>query len=156
MAAILEIAWNAITADGQRRFYRDGEAGRAERLLGELLARFQVAGQLRPGFDPTVMAVTIRAAIDAVPPRLVSEPDLDIDHYAAQIAATFDLATRTEEPETRASGTAQPGSASPGDAATLSSPVLLSRRNAVRNGPLRCPQAVIPRTGARLTNHPAP
>jgi AcrR family transcriptional regulator len=100
VAAILEIARNGITSDGQRRFYRDGEAGRAERLLGELLARFQAAGQLRPDFDPTVMAVTIRAAIDAVPPRLVSDPDLDIDHYAAEIAATFHLATRTEEPET--------------------------------------------------------
>ena len=100
MAAILEIARNAITADGHRRFYRDGEVGRAERLLGELLDRFQAAGQLRPDFDPTVMAVTIRAAIDAVPPRLVFEPDLDIDHYAAEIATTFHLATRTEEPGT--------------------------------------------------------
>jgi hypothetical protein len=77
----------------------DGEEGQPERLLAELLARFQEAGQLRPGFDPTVMAVTIRAAIDAVPPRLVSEPDLDIDNYAAQIATTFHLATRTEEPD---------------------------------------------------------
>jgi hypothetical protein len=42
----------------------------------------------------------IRAAIDAVPPRLLSEPDLDIDHYAAEVATTFHLATRTEEPET--------------------------------------------------------
>jgi AcrR family transcriptional regulator len=100
MAAVLEIARNGITADGQRRFYHDGEAGRAERLLGEFLARFQAAGQLRPDFDPTVMAVTIRAAIDAVPPRLVSEPDLDIDRYAAEIATAFHLATRTEEPET--------------------------------------------------------
>jgi len=45
---------------------------------------------------------------EAVPPRLVYEPDLDIDNYAAQIATTFHLATRTEEPETRASGTTQP------------------------------------------------
>jgi TetR/AcrR family transcriptional regulator, fatty acid metabolism regulator protein len=100
MAAILEIARNAFTADGRRRFYRDGEAGRPERLLGELLARFQAAGQLRPGFDPTAMAMTIRAAIDAVPPRLVSDPNFDIDNYAAEIATTFHLATRTEEPET--------------------------------------------------------
>ena len=40
------------------------------------------------------MAVAIRAAIDAVPPRLVSDPDLDIDSYAGEIAATFHLATR--------------------------------------------------------------
>jgi AcrR family transcriptional regulator len=100
MAAIHAIARNGATADLQRRFNRDGGVGQAERLLGELLARFQAAGQLRPDFDPAVMAVTIRAAIDAIPPRLVSEPDLDIDHYAAEIATTFHLGTRTEEPET--------------------------------------------------------
>ena len=37
-----------------------------------------------------------------------------------------------------------------------SSPMLRSRRNAGRNGPLRCPQVVIPRTGTRLANHAAP
>ena len=68
--------------------------GRAERLLGDLLARLQAAGQLRPEFDPNVMAVAIRAAIDTVPPRLVSAPDLDIDSYAGEIATTFHLATR--------------------------------------------------------------
>jgi hypothetical protein len=45
--------------DGQRRFYRDRAEGRPERLLGELLARFQVVGQLRPDFDSKVIAVTI-------------------------------------------------------------------------------------------------
>jgi AcrR family transcriptional regulator len=98
MAAIVEIARNGVTADGQRRFYRDAEAGRAERLLGDLLARFQAAGQLRPDFDPKVMAVAIRAAIDAVPPRLASDPDLDIDNYAREIATTFHLATRRSAP----------------------------------------------------------
>lgn len=39
------------------------------------------------------MALAIGAAIDAVPPRLVWDPGLDIDHYATQIAATFHLAT---------------------------------------------------------------
>ena len=94
MAAILDIARNAVTADGQRRFHRDGEATRAERLLTELLAKFQAAGELRADFDPKVMAVTIGAAITAIPPRLVADPNLDVDSYAAEIATTFDLATR--------------------------------------------------------------
>jgi AcrR family transcriptional regulator len=94
MVATVEIAQNGVTADGQRRFYDDADVGRAERLLADLLARFQAGGELRPDFDPVVMAVAIRAAIDAIPPRLVADPDLDIDHYAREIAATFGLATR--------------------------------------------------------------
>jgi AcrR family transcriptional regulator len=94
MAATLEIARNGATAEMRHRFWGDEEVGKAELPLGRLLARFQADGQLRPDFDPAVMAVAIRAAIDAVPPRLVSEPDLDIDNYAAEIATTFHLATR--------------------------------------------------------------
>lgn len=52
-------------------------------------------GELRPDFDPRVMAVAIRAAIDAVPRRLAHDPDLDVDSYAREIATAFDLATRT-------------------------------------------------------------
>jgi TetR/AcrR family transcriptional regulator, fatty acid metabolism regulator protein len=94
MMAIVEIARNGVTADGQRRFSSGIDAGRAERLLGDLLAGFQVAGELRPDFDPSLMAVAIRGAIDAVPSRLVSDPDLDIEKYATQVATAFDLATR--------------------------------------------------------------
>jgi AcrR family transcriptional regulator len=92
--AIFEIARNGITDDGQGRFFDGPDAGRAERVLEDLLARFQAAGQLRPDFDAKVMAVMIRAAIAAVPPRLVADPDLDIDNYAREIATAFDLATR--------------------------------------------------------------
>jgi AcrR family transcriptional regulator len=96
MVAVVEVARNGVTAEGQHRFYRDAEVGRAERLLGDLLAGLQADGQLRPDFDPEVMAVAIRAAIDAVPPRLVSDPDLDIESYTREIATTFHLATRVE------------------------------------------------------------
>jgi TetR/AcrR family transcriptional regulator, fatty acid metabolism regulator protein len=94
MVATVEIAQNGITADGQRRFYDDADVGRAERRLAGLLARFQEGWELRPDFDPMAMAVAIRAAIDAIPPRLVTDPDFDIDNYAREIATTFDLATR--------------------------------------------------------------
>jgi hypothetical protein len=40
------------------------------------------------------MAVAIRATIDVVPHRLVLDPDFDVDKYAREIAAIFDLATR--------------------------------------------------------------
>jgi hypothetical protein len=40
------------------------------------------------------MAAAIRATIDVVPHRLVRDPDFDIENYAREIAAIFDLATR--------------------------------------------------------------
>jgi AcrR family transcriptional regulator len=97
MVAILDIARNGgVMADGRRRV--DGrDAGVAVRLLDEELARLQGVGELRRDFDPGVMAVAIRAAIDAVPHRLVSDSDLDVDHYAHEIAAIFDLATRNSD-----------------------------------------------------------
>ena len=50
-------------------------------------------GQLPPDFDPRVMAVAIRAVIDAVPRRLAHGPHLDVDNYAREIAELFNLAT---------------------------------------------------------------
>jgi hypothetical protein len=79
LIAIVEIDRNGVTADGQRRFYGNADVDEAVRVLEQLLARCQAAGELRPDFDPRVMAVAIRAAIGAVPPRLTLDPDLDID-----------------------------------------------------------------------------
>jgi TetR/AcrR family transcriptional regulator, fatty acid metabolism regulator protein len=93
LIAVLEIA---RSADGRRLFYGDSDVVDAVRALEHLLSGFQKAGQLRPDFDPHVMAITVRAAIDSVPPRLARDPELDIDHYAREIATTFELATRVD------------------------------------------------------------
>jgi TetR/AcrR family transcriptional regulator, fatty acid metabolism regulator protein len=97
MVAVVEILRNgAFTTGGGRRV--DGrDIDVATHLLQEQLARLQAAGELRSDFDPGVMAVAIRATIDVVPHRLVLEPDFDIGKYAAEIANTFDLATRTKD-----------------------------------------------------------
>jgi len=94
MVAIVDIVRNGgLTTDGRQRV--DGrDVDVATHLLEELLARLQAEGGLRSDFDPRVMAGAIRAAIDSVPYRLVRDPDLDIDHYAREIATIFDLATR--------------------------------------------------------------
>src|SRR5215472_12322915 len=91
LIAVLEIA---RSADGRRLFYGDSDVVDAVRALEHLLSGFQTAGQLRADFDPHVMAIAIRAAIDAVPPRLATKPDFDIDNYAREIVSIFDLATR--------------------------------------------------------------
>ncbi len=97
MAAIVDIVRNGdLTTGGRKRF--DGrDVDVATHLLEELLARLQAEGELRRDFDPGVMASTIRAAIDSVPYRLVRDPDLDLDHFAREIATIFDLATRVPD-----------------------------------------------------------
>ena len=40
--------------------------------------------------------MTIRAALDAVPPRLARDPDLDLGHYGRELADLFQAATRPD------------------------------------------------------------
>jgi AcrR family transcriptional regulator len=93
MVAIVDIKRHGLTADGQEMFYGDANI---DEFAGELengLATIQAAHGLRPDFDPKVMALAIRAAIDAVARRLAHDPNLDIDKYATEIADIFDRAT---------------------------------------------------------------
>jgi AcrR family transcriptional regulator len=96
MVAIVEIRRGGVTLDGQERFYGDTDVDEAVKVLEQHLARYQSQGELRPNFDPQVMAIAIRAAIDAVPRRRSNDPDLDVDSYAQQIADLFHVATRLE------------------------------------------------------------
>ena len=94
LIAVVEIARNAIARAGERPLQGAVEANQGVRLLAQLLSRFQETGEFRRDFDPMTMAIAIRAAIDSVPPRLAIDPQLDIDHYAKEIATIFELATR--------------------------------------------------------------
>ena len=93
MVAIVEIALNARAADGSRLYdVSVQDAGVA--ALQQLLAYFQGTGEFRAGFDPHVMAMAIRAAINAVPAQLARDPALDVAHHAREIADMFHIATR--------------------------------------------------------------
>jgi TetR/AcrR family fatty acid metabolism transcriptional regulator len=94
VVAAAEIARNARGADGRPLIDLPGP----DAALAELLARFQGTGEFRPGFDPLAMAMAIRAAIDAAPPRLAREPGFDLGHYARELAGIFDLATSAPGP----------------------------------------------------------
>ena len=99
--AIVEIALNARAADGSRLFSSaTGDAGIA--ALWQLLARFQRAGEFRADFDPLVMAMAIRAAIDSVGARLARDPAVDVAHCGRELADLFHLATRPEGNHPRA------------------------------------------------------
>ena len=96
VVAIVEIALNARAADGSRLYDLSvQDAGVA--ALQQLLTHFQGTGEFRASFDPHVMAMAIRAAINAVPAQLARDPALDIGHHAREIADLFHLATRPGE-----------------------------------------------------------
>lgn len=93
VVAMVEIA---RSAEGRRTFYMDTDVVNAVDALEHGLSGFQTVGQLRPDFDPHVMAIAIRAAIEAASPRLALDPEFDIDNYSREIATIFNLATRVE------------------------------------------------------------
>jgi AcrR family transcriptional regulator len=92
--AMIEIA---RSAEGRRIFYGDTDVVNAVGALEAGLSGFQAGGQLRPDFDPHVVAIAIRAAIEAASPRLALDPDFDIDNYSREIITVFDLATRPKD-----------------------------------------------------------
>jgi TetR/AcrR family transcriptional regulator, fatty acid metabolism regulator protein len=92
--AMIEIA---RSAEGRRIFYGDADVVDAVGALEHVLSGCQAAGQFRPDFDPHVMAIAIRAAIEAASPRLALDPEFDIDNYAREIITVFDLATRPKD-----------------------------------------------------------
>jgi AcrR family transcriptional regulator len=96
LIAIVEIARHRV-AEGPGRRLPEYEPDQAIRALAELLDRFQKAGDLRDDFDPRAIAIAVRAAIDAAPPRLSADPQFDLDAYAQNIIQVFDLATRATE-----------------------------------------------------------
>jgi AcrR family transcriptional regulator len=93
--ATVEVALNARAADGSRLFDASVlDAGVA--AVRGLLATFQRTGEFRADFDPEVMAIAIRAAIDAVLPRLARHPDLDVGHHGRELADLFCRAAQSE------------------------------------------------------------
>ena len=106
VVATVEIALNARAADGSRLFDAavsdDGVAA-----LGRLLAHFQGTGEFRAGFDPLVMAMAVRAAIDGVAARLARKPEIDVGHHARELADLFDLAVRAGVTPREAAATKQ-------------------------------------------------
>jgi len=102
--AIVEIVFNGRGADG-RPLYDPAIRLEGAEALRQLLAHFQGTGEFRADFDPDVMAMAIRAALDAVPPRLARDPDLDIGRYGRELADLFGAAVRP--------GESHPGTAPP-------------------------------------------
>lgn len=94
LIALVEIAMNARRANGSLVIGTESLAQRAANLE-ELLRTGQRSGEFRR-FNTRVMALTIIQAIDAVPPLLAREPELDAKLHAKELAIIFALATRKQ------------------------------------------------------------
>jgi TetR/AcrR family transcriptional regulator, fatty acid metabolism regulator protein len=103
VAAVVEIALNARSDDGGS-LYDFSIREQGTEALRQLLAYFQGTGEFRADFDPAVMAMAIRSALDAVPARLARDPGLDLGHYGRELAGLFSIATRPGEPHPRVAG----------------------------------------------------
>jgi TetR/AcrR family transcriptional regulator, fatty acid metabolism regulator protein len=100
VVAAVEIALNARATDGSR-LYDSAYHDMSVAAVQELLVHFQSTGEFLSSFDPLVMAVTIRAAIDSVAPLLARDPVLDVGHHARELADLFLRATSPEGPAAR-------------------------------------------------------
>lgn len=93
MLALLDIAISARNPDGDQAHPEVGPE-RAVQDLEALLARGQTEGVFR-GFELRPMALLISQAVDGVLLQLASRPDIDLEHWAGEIATSVDLATRS-------------------------------------------------------------
>ncbi|GAA4537836.1 TetR family transcriptional regulator [Amycolatopsis samaneae] len=94
LLALRQIFPNRRDANGDQRY--DNEHGEPrERAIEELLREGQRTGEFRD-FDPAVMTVTIRSAIDGALNQWAHSPDLDLTAYAGELVTLFIHATRGE------------------------------------------------------------
>ncbi|MEY7972524.1 TetR/AcrR family transcriptional regulator [Saccharomonospora xinjiangensis] len=90
---VTEIATNARDSDGSPLFeivVRDLRVGR----LARQLTQGQREGHFTE-FDPEIMARTIRSALEGLAQQLLTDPGLDLRHYADELTALFARATET-------------------------------------------------------------
>ena len=94
MLAIGEI-WSNFRDETGRRHFGD------QALTGELsnVQRALELGQAegsRGRFSARVMAITMKAALDALLGQMACDPDLDLEAYRDELVTTFERATRAE------------------------------------------------------------
>ncbi|KOP70279.1 hypothetical protein AMS59_20885 [Lysinibacillus sp. FJAT-14745] len=91
MLALLEI-WSGIRPEQGKESFVLNLQEAAIYDLEQILHFGQKNGEFRT-FSPRVMAITIRQAIDALPPQIMTNPELDLDAYAQELITLFKLAT---------------------------------------------------------------
>ena len=93
VTAVRDIWFNFRRPDGTRRYGIDAfELEFA--MVSQLLRAGQTSGEFRE-FDPRMMAVTLRHALDGLAELIAAEPDLDVEACTRELVAIFDGATRS-------------------------------------------------------------
>jgi AcrR family transcriptional regulator len=92
--AVMDIAVNARDLAGSSTVDTAGPVD-AVGLLVKLFEDGQTRGDFR-AFDPRVMAVSLRAAVDAAAGPLTGPSPADLSSYTAELVALFDRATRKD------------------------------------------------------------
>ena len=98
--AVRDVWANFRRPDGSQRFGLDAHEPEFA-VISEILREGQARGEFRE-FDPRVMAITLRHALDGLATLASTDPDLDVDAYAGELVAIFEGATRPRRGEGRA------------------------------------------------------
>ena len=91
--AVRDVWANFRRPDGTQRFGLEAHEPEFE-VVSQILREGQVRGEFRE-FDPRVMAITLRHALDGLATLVSTDPDLDVDAYTRELVAIFDGATRS-------------------------------------------------------------
>lgn len=92
MLAVRQIWANFRGEDGRLRFGGQAVAGELA-IVQQVLEMGQANGSLGT-FSAQVMAVSMKAALDALLAQLAEDPDLDVESYGAELVSLFERATR--------------------------------------------------------------
>lgn len=90
--AIREIWGNFRDDSGHQHFGPDAVAG--ELAVVQQVLEYGQANDTLGEFDARVMAVSIKASLDALLNQFATDPELDLDAYGAELVSLFDRATR--------------------------------------------------------------
>jgi TetR/AcrR family transcriptional regulator, fatty acid metabolism regulator protein len=94
MLAIGQIWSNFRDEGGQLHLGSQTEAG--ELAVVEYVFELGQSNGSLGSFSPRVMAVTIKAALDALLAQLAADPELDLEAYGGELVTLFERATRPD------------------------------------------------------------
>jgi hypothetical protein len=92
VVAVRDVWVNFRRPDGTQRFGLDAHEPEFE-VISEIPRAGQVRREFRE-FDPRVVAITLRRALDGLATLVSTDPHLDVEAYTRELVAIFDGATR--------------------------------------------------------------
>jgi TetR/AcrR family fatty acid metabolism transcriptional regulator len=94
VVAVRDVWANFRRPDGTQRFGLEAHEPEFA-VISEIMREGQARGEFRE-FDPRVMAITLRHALDGLATLVSTDPDLDVEAYTRELVALFEGATRRQ------------------------------------------------------------